>query len=223
MLHLITRKEIYVPTLRGWALLIAGTILCLTAAIREVHPFLAMNQPIGEGILILEGWISEDDLQQTLPILTSLNYEKILVTGSLLENDSIYKLAFPNDKTLAEATARQIIMLGISSHRVIPVIYTEVDRDNTYNAALAVKEWLNQNDTTPPTIDILSLGPHARRTHLLYTLALGNQYKIGIISQPKRSYDPSHWWKTSNGVRIVISESIKYIYAKFFFYPVEPH
>lgn len=32
-------------------------------------------------------------------------------------------------------------------------------------------------------------------------------------------YDPRHWWRTSEGVRNVVGESIAYLYARFFFRP----
>lgn len=35
------------------------------------------------------------------------------------------------------------------------------------------------------------------------------------------NYDNKKWWKTSIGVRTVMSEAIAYFYVKLFFYPDE--
>jgi len=53
----------------------------------------------------------------------------------------------------------------------------------------------------------------------LYKKALDDSIKVGIISADNRSYDPEHWWKSSAGVRTVISEFIAYVYVKIFFHP----
>jgi hypothetical protein len=42
---------------------------------------------------------------------------------------------------------------------------------------------------------------------------------VGIIAVANPDYNPTQWWRYSDGVREVIGESIAYIYAKFFFYP----
>jgi hypothetical protein len=60
---------------------------------------------------------------------------------------------------------------------------------------------------------------HARRTRLLYQKAFGKKVAVGIIAVSNPDYNPTQWWRYSDGVREVIGESIAYIYARFFFYP----
>ena len=59
--------------------------------------------------------------------------------------------------------------------------------------------------------------PYARRSRLLYQKAFGDSYMVGIIALRNLEYDPAHWWRTSEGGREVIGESIVYLYARFFF------
>ena len=92
-------------------------------------------------------------------------------------------------------------------------------KDRTYNAALAVKQWFQENGVSVSSIDIMTLGPHARRSRLLFQKAFGKEVKVGVISVEDRDYDPAHWWRSSEGVREVLGEAIAYIYAKFFFSP----
>jgi len=65
----------------------------------------------------------------------------------------------------------------------------------------------------------MTLGPHARRSRLLFQKAFGKEVKVGVISVEDRDYDPAHWWRSSEGVREVLGEAIAYFYAKFFFSP----
>jgi hypothetical protein len=54
---------------------------------------------------------------------------------------------------------------------------------------------------------------------LLYEKAFGKNVVVGIISVPNPDYDVRHWWRYSDGVREVLSESVGYVYARLFFYP----
>jgi len=63
------------------------------------------------------------------------------------------------------------------------------------------------------------MGPHSRRSWMLYKEAIGEEIPIGIIAFENREYDPKRWWKTSSGVRTVLDETIAYLYAKLVFDP----
>ena len=84
-----------------------------------------------------------------------------------------------------------------------------------------MKKWLLDSDLKVKSIDVLSLGPHARRSWVLFKKAFGNDIDIGVISVVNMSYDPKRWWKYSSGVRSIINEAIAYVYVCLFFYPVE--
>jgi uncharacterized SAM-binding protein YcdF (DUF218 family) len=84
---------------------------------------------------------------------------------------------------------------------------------------LTLKQWLRAQGINPTTINVVTEGPHARRSRLLFQKALGNDLTVGIISLQSEEYDPQHWWRTSAGVRSVLSETIAYGYARFLFRP----
>ena len=63
------------------------------------------------------------------------------------------------------------------------------------------------------------MGPHARRSRLLFEKAFGRDTRVGIIALEDRDYDPAHWWKSSQGVRTVTDELIAYGYARLLFHP----
>ena len=84
-------------------------------------------------------------------------------------------------------------------------------KDRTYNAALAVEQWFQENGVSVRSIDVMTLGPHARRSRLLFQKAFGKEVRVGVISVEDRDYDPDHWWASSQGVREVVGEAIAYI------------
>jgi hypothetical protein len=70
-------------------------------------------------------------------------------------------------------------------------------------------------------INVLTENTHARRTRLLFQEAFGKEADVGIISVPNPGYRADRWWRFSAGAREVMSESVSYMYAKFFFWPPE--
>ena len=97
-----------------------------------------------------------------------------------------------------------------------------VRQDRTYASALALKDWLAAHNLNPSGLNLMTLGPHARRSRLLFHKALGKGVDVGVISVASQDYDPKHWWHSSQGVRVVLSESIAYTYASLFFHPKRP-
>ena len=68
------------------------------------------------------------------------------------------------------------------------------------------------------SMDIVSLGVHARRTWFLYKKVFTSA-SVGIIAIESKNYDPLKWWLYSAGVRGVISEMIAYLYVRLIFNP----
>jgi hypothetical protein len=66
---------------------------------------------------------------------------------------------------------------------------------------------------------VISLGPHTRRTRLLFEKALGKEVSVGVMAVEDQDYDPRHWWRSSEGFRVVSGELLAYGYARFWFHP----
>ena len=216
---LVTRKEIWVPTWRGFVLIAMLCTIGFFGLLYGIHPFLAVSQPQGQGILVVEGWLSDKDFELALPLLASQSYHTIITTGGTLEEGSIYQKVFPDQSTGADVAAAEIIALGISKNRVKPVSSPPTQMDRTYTSAIAVKLWFDQTYNAPLVIDVLTVGAHARRTWLLFDLALDKNYRVGVIALRDRHYNEKRWWHSSEGIKTVIKEAIGYLYAKFLFWP----
>ena len=115
--------------------------------------------------------------------------------------------------------AEALIQFGVPTDRVVTTSSEEVYRDRTFHSAMAVKQWLQAQGLRTTSIDVVSVGPHARRSRLLYEEALGNEVRVGVISVEDRRFDPDHWWRSSAGVRTVVDELIAYLYARIVFSP----
>lgn len=211
---LVKRREIWVPTFKGWLLLLAGLALVAVGAVFASIPFLGPTQPVGSGILVVEGWLPDYALEQAKKTFETHPYRLLVVPGIPLD----IGFYLSKEKNYAQLATKTLAEMGLATNRMVALPCSDVPRNRTYSTALRVRGWLEQEKSDEP-VDVFTLGVHARRTWLLYRMALGNGHQVGIIAGADRRYTARRWWTTSNGVRIVTSEWIAYVYAKLLFYP----
>jgi hypothetical protein len=94
-----------------------------------------------------------------------------------------------------------------------------VEKDRTYTMAHAIRQRLEADGVSTSRINVVTFGPHARRSRLLYEEAFGPHSDIGVLPITSRDFDPRHWWTTSDGVRTMIGEAVAYAYARLVFRP----
>jgi hypothetical protein len=210
----LVRRERWTLSLRGKLLLLAITGGFVLFAGRQAHPFLALTRPVDTKCLIVEGWIPDYALDETVLEYRRGGYQILLTSGSIA-NDGW------NDTpryTSADWAAGRLKDRGLSSV-VVAIPNREIRGDRTYHSALAVRLWIDRNHAPIQAVNVVTMGTHARRTRLLFRKALGSQIKVGIISIPDRKLDSERWWESSDGVRDIANEAIAYLYARFFFWP----
>ncbi|MCX6923336.1 MAG: YdcF family protein [Verrucomicrobia bacterium] len=212
---LLRRRQCLVPTLTGCLLLILIAIALVVLAVREVHPFLAVTDSVPGGVLIVEGWVPDHVLGTVIGEYKRNHYTKLFVTGIPLEHGA-HLSEYTNYAYLGAVT---LVKLGMSTNDVQPVPTGPTRRDRTYSMALSVKHWLRDHGMAPTKVNLITGGPHARRSRLMFEKAMGKGVTVGVIAIPADDYEERHWWNTSQGVRTIIGEAIAYLYARLLFYP----
>lgn len=210
---LVRRRQVVVPTWRGWLLVGCLGSLLAWIAVRVAYPFLAVNDPSLGGVMVIEGWMPDYCLQEAVTEFHRHHYEKVYVSGGPVERGgplSAYK-------TLPELAAAVLIKLGLSSNDVVVVASPGVQKDRTYASAIALLEWWRLHQTLPARVNLVSVGPHARRSRLLFEKALGDRMSVGVMALTPQDFDPRHWWRSSEGFRTVTSEAFAYFYARVLF------
>ncbi len=210
---LVQRKETWVLTRRGALALLAVCTAGVLFAARQIHPFLAITEPLGGDVLVVEGWMPDVALQEALGWFEQHPYRLLVTTGGPLEKGS-YLSAYSTTAELAAATLRR---LGADPDRIVAVPAPAVRADRTFESALALGRWLSGSGLAAGSLDVVSLGAHARRTRLLFQKALGDRVRVGVIAAANPGYDEEHWWAWSGGVRAVVGETTAYLYARFLF------
>jgi len=210
---LFRRRSVIVPTFRGCLVFLLGLAVLLVLVIRTIHPFLAVNAPVAGGVLVIEGWAPDYALEAAAEQFKRDHYDKLFVTGGPLEWGS----PLSEYKTTADVSAATLLKLGLSSNSVQAVPGPLVRRDRTYSSAVALKKWFEDHGTIPSKVNLLTVGPHARRSRLMFEKAFGKGVAVGVTALPVRDYDPARWYRSSQGFRVVTGEAMAYGYARLFF------
>jgi hypothetical protein len=113
-----------------------------------------------------------------LDYLIKIDYQLIVTTGGPLAK-GFYLSAY---STYAELTAATVRQLGIRESLIVSIPAPPVRTDRTFASALAVNEWLLQSSLSINSLDVFSLGAHARRTQWLFQSALGDNIAVGVIA-----------------------------------------
>lgn len=190
---------------------IAGTVFYFN----YIHKFLSVNHPVKADVLVIEGWVPDFALQIGLDDFRHDHYKLLITSGGPLSRHS-YLSEYRTEAEISQASLRAMGLGRDSLHAVPgPFVYTE----RTYNSALAVKQFLIQNRIKPKSFNVLTVGPHARRTLLLYHKAFGKDWNIGIINAVWPGYEGKFWYNSSEGFRMMVDETVAWFYAEFFFHP----
>jgi hypothetical protein len=198
-------------------LLVAVFGVVAYVGIRGAYSFLAVNDPKPGGVLVVEGWAADYALEAAVAEFKQFSYEKVYVTGGPIE----FGAPLSSHKTYAELGAATLLALGMSTNVVQPVPAPGVKQDRTYACAMALRKWLDEHGTQVTRINLLTVGPHARRSRLLFQKSFGKDMPVGVLAIPEGDYDTRHWWRSSRGFRSVTDEAIAYLYARFLFRPSE--
>jgi len=212
-LRLFHRRELPVPTRRGWVVLAVLLILFVWSGSRTVQPFLAVTDIQPGGLLAVAGWLDDYAIHAAVKEYRRGRYEGFFVTGVPLVKGA----PLSEYRTYADLGAAVAVSFGMETDAVTAVPARDVQQDRTFASAKALKDWLDAHGRHPASVTVVSHGAHARRTRLLFQKALGSHVKVGVIAVPNQEYDPARWWASSAGVRDVIDETVAYLYARFLF------
>jgi uncharacterized SAM-binding protein YcdF (DUF218 family) len=202
-----------------WGFTWTGTLLALTVvavlaitSARGLCGFLAINSPVGGQFLVVEGWMPVYAYREAAARFRNGGYTTIIAVGVIQEDWDLG--AEPREHFGSEL----LVKFGVPGDRVVTVSSDQPHRDRTFHSAMAARRWLLEHGLREASVDVVTVGPHARRSRLLYEKAVGDDIKVGVIAVEDRRFDPDVWWRSSQGVRTVVDESIAYLYARALFW-----
>ena len=216
--RLLRRRELWVPTLAGWALLALLLGLSLAGLVRGVYGYLAQSAPTGRGLLVVEGWLPAESVAEAVDLYRRGSYRRFVAAGGPIEEDACP----PCFATYAERAASLARGFGLPEAELAVVPAPASAQERTFRSAVSVRQWVEASGTAMDSLDVYSWGPHARRSRWLYQRAFGDAVAVGVIASAPRSFDSDAWWRSSDGARAVLSELAAWLWARMFFEPGQP-
>jgi len=206
---LFKKHQLPLPTAVGWFCIIVCLILAIIIPVATIHPFLAITRTAKINTLIVEGWLPDYCLVKVYDLYRNENVKKIYVTGGPLEHGS-YLQEYKTFAALGAATLRD---LGVADSIIQEIPAPYVKKDRTLTSARTLHSWLNENTVPMTDATIVTLGIHSRRSLTLFKRVFRNQCQLGVLSIENRDYDPGRWFVSSEGLKMVITETISYCYT----------
>lgn len=206
------------PTISGWLLLLLVGIGTSILLANNLYAFLAPNQPVGARVLVIEGWLGPKELDQAIAAFTKGKYERIVTTGGPV-------IGWPESKLGADyamLAANYLAQQGVQRDLIAAVSAPKSAQERTYLSAVMLRESAQRFGIALDAVDIYSSGPHARRSRLLFQMALGQKVRVGILAARPDDFDPETWWRTSAGVEQMFFESLGFVWVKCCFWPGPP-
>lgn len=194
----------------------AAMLVCAIAAAvvlwADIYPFLAPNCPIsGADALIIEGWMPDYAIEAAAAEFRQGQYRFIVTMGSPITHNKY----FIEHDTFADLAAATLTVLGVDPEKIVALPHSLVSAHRTATAAIALRQWSSDADVALKSVTLCSLGPHARRSWELYRSALQPDVQVGVLAMTPQDYEPSRWWRTSSGARVVMGEMIAYTHHCF--------
>jgi hypothetical protein len=162
---LVRKRERWTLTWIGWLLALGLFVAAGVTVARGLGNFLAISQPVGGQFLVVDAWMPAFAYREAANQFRSGHYVNVIAVGVLQEDDQF------DGKIHEFAAVGKLIGAGIPAERVIEAAGSGVLQDRTFHSAMSVKGWLEKQGLRSGSLDVLTLGPHARRSRLLYEKA----------------------------------------------------
>jgi hypothetical protein len=227
---LFRRRTVWLPTLWGCLLLLSIAVLAVLGLARAAGGFLAVDAPLrtGDGrgarVLVVEGWLDPEELAAAVGVFRRGHYERVVTTGGpIAPRDDPARIG--NYALRAEGQLRG---LGLANAALVAVPAPPTTRDRTWHSALALHDWARTQAMPLGGIDVFTARLHARRSRIVYRMALGEAVEVGVTGPPNDGIDgtddidSAHWWRSSAATKAVLGELLSLAWTECCFWPERP-
>jgi len=102
----------------------------------SIYGFLAVSNPVGEGVLVVEAWIPAKTLEESAIVFNSGRYRYLLIVGAPMQGSG----SKSNDPTTwTDLAASRLENLGFDAKKLVQISVPAVSSGRTLAGATAVK------------------------------------------------------------------------------------
>jgi len=208
-LRLVQCRTVCCPTWFGSFCLVgllAIPILCWWSC---AESFLSLTSRLPAEVLVVEGWIGSAGIRAAAAEFEERGYQYVVVTGGLPEEGWLERRW-----SYAEMAGRELIRSGVAKEKIIVAPVEDIQRQRTYESAVAVWKALQARNAQPKALNVFTLGPHARRSLTVFTKVYWPTTNVGVVSWVPSGYWAVPWWRSSTRAKELLTETAAYLYEE---------
>jgi uncharacterized SAM-binding protein YcdF (DUF218 family) len=207
-LRLVQRRTVWCPTMLGsFCILLLLAVPVVWWCIRG-ESFLSSTRRLPAEVLVVEGWIGSDGVQAAATEFGHRGYQYVVATGGVAEAKGWEQAGW----SYAEGADHELIRSGVSEERIIVAPSRSTERQRTFESALAVFRALEVRGVHPKALNVFTLGPHVKRSCLVFAKVLGPGTKVGGVGWIPSDYQTLPWWRSSDRAKDLLTETAGYLY-----------
>jgi DUF218 domain len=206
-LRLFRRCMIWCPTWTGLWFALLLCVALVAAWVNYGESYLAFTQRSPAEILVVEGWIGRKGVGAAVDEFKRGDYHYIVCTGGLTSDRWEEQSA-----SFAELAATEMIRLGVPKTNILVATTKITESHRTFESAVAVWRTLHEGGIDATALNVFTLGPHARRSALVFSKVNSPRVKIGVIGWVPAEYRDEPWWQSSDRSRELLDETVGYLY-----------
>jgi hypothetical protein len=207
-LRFAERRTVWCPTFLGSFCIVALPVIPITWWCNYGESFLSLTQRLPAEVLVVEGWIGRDGVRAAAAEFERGGYRYVVTTGGLTTAKGWIEPGW----SYAEGAAQELVRLGVAKNRLIVATAADSESQRTYSSAVAVRKALDSMEIQPQALNVFTLGPHARRSRLVYAKVEGRETEVGVIGWAPPSDEAVPWWRSSDRAKELLTETAGYVY-----------
>jgi hypothetical protein len=207
-LRFVQRRTILCPTRFGLGLLVALVLMPVVSWFAWGESFLSLTFRAPPQILVVEGWIGFEALGGAKAEFDQHDYQYVIATGGVTTAKGWQKAGW----SYAEGAGNELLRLGVPREKIIVAPARETQSQRTYESAVAVWRGLQSKGIRPRGLNVFTIGPHARRSRLVFSKTSSSVTQVGVISWTPPGCVGTPWWRSSDRARELVAETAGYIY-----------
>lgn len=205
-LRLIRQRTIWCPTWLGWLCLLPLLGALPAWWLCSGEAFLSLNARETAEVLVVEGWIGRAGIQAAKKEFEGGGYGWVIATGGWAKEGGWSE----GGRSYAEMAGQELLRLGVASDKIVVASAGEVDTQRTYRSAVATREALVKHGIEPRAVNVLTRGPHSRRSRMVFSKVLGPHLRVGVISWQPPEDRVGRWWQSSERAKELVTETAGY-------------
>jgi hypothetical protein len=210
-LSLVQRSTIWFPTWLGSFFIASLLLISVAWWVARGESFLSVTRPLPAEVLVVEGWIGRPGIRAAVEEFERRGYQYIVASGGLTSGRWEDPAA-----SYAEMAAGEIIRSGVPKERIIVATAKYTESHRTFESAVAVWRALQAAGIHPKNLNVLTFGPHARRSRLVFAKVDGPGTEVGVIGWVPPGYVAVPWWRSSERAKELLGETAGYLYEVLF-------